>query len=728
MLDKNLEYKNFEIFDKNNELVVKTDNLNIKIAKNSFSLAFYDKKGDLIHEDAEDALKWNKNEVWTKKKTNKDEYFYGLGEKTGFLNKKGKKYTMWNSDVFKAHIETTDPLYISIPFYLATDTQKSYGIYFDNSYKSFFDFRINENNEYSFGAQGGKLDYYFINGPQSKDVIKKYTQITGKMNLPPKWSLGYHQSRYSYASEEEVKEISSKFREKNIPCDVIHLDIHYMDDYRVFTWDEEKFPEPDKLLTNLDKDGFKTVNIIDPGVKKDPDYKVYKQGIKNNYFCRYLDGNLFTGDVWPEESVFPDFTKKEVRNWWGDLHKNLLDSGVKGIWNDMNEPAVFNETYTMDVEVMHENDGNPDLHKRFHNQYALLEAMATYKGIKKYKRERPFVLTRAGFSGIQRYAATWTGDNRSIWNHLKLAIPMLMNMGLSGLNFSGTDIGGFTGDSNGELLTRWTQLGTFMPFFRNHSSLNTKKQEPWEFAEKHEKIIKQFIELRYKFMPHIYNLFYKNSQNGLPVMRPLFMEFPDDKKTYEISYQFMVGNSILAAPVYEPNKNKKLVYLPEGNWINYFTGEIYKGNQYIIEDTPLSTMPLYVKGGSILIMGEKMNYIGEKERKKLKIINYLDEKISESSYTLYEDDGISYDYQHGKYNLKEFSYQKKSNKLVFQIKHLHFAYETDYNNYLLNFKNINFKPAEIRFKDEKLEEWNYNAKEEELTLKIKADEGNIVIM
>jgi len=728
VLDGNLDYNHYQILDKKEKLIVRTENLDIKISKDSFSLAFYEKNGELIHKDAKEAIKWNKDEIWAKKITNDKENFYGLGEKTGFLNKKGKKYTMWNTDVFEAHIESTDPLYISIPFYLATDRDKSYGIYFDNSYKSFFDFRVNENGEYSFGAQGGKLDYYFIKGTKVKDVIRKYTKITGRMNLPPKWSLGYHQSRYSYGSTEEVKELANKFRENDIPCDVIHLDIHYMDDYRVFTWDENNFPKPEKLMNDLKEDGFKVVNIIDPGVKKDPDYEVYKEGMKNDHFCRYLDGELFTGDVWPEESVFPDFTSKKVRKWWAGLHKDLLDSGVKGIWNDMNEPAVFNDTYTMDLEVMHENDGDPYLHKRFHNQYALLEAMGTYQGIKKYKEERPFVLSRAGFSGIQRYAATWTGDNRSIWDHLKLAVPMLMNMGISGLSFSGTDIGGFTGDSNGELLTRWTQLGTFMPFFRNHSSLYTKSQEPWAFAEKYEKIIKKFIELRYKFMPHIYNLFYKTSQKGIPVMRPLFMEFPDEQKAYEISYQFMVGDSILAAPVYEPKKDKKLIYLPEGNWVNYFSDKNYEGKQYIVEDTPLATMPLYIKNGSILVMGEKINYIGEKERNYLEIVNYLDENIPKNSYTLYEDDGISYNYQEGKYNLKKFSYKKSKEKIEFDINYKENNYKTDYNKYLIRLKNINFKPDKITFKGNKVKDWEYKLKENELTLKIKAEEGNIVIM
>ncbi|MFW6025234.1 MAG: TIM-barrel domain-containing protein, partial [Candidatus Woesearchaeota archaeon] len=299
------KYSNFKINESEEFLQINTNDLKIIINKSSFSLKFYNKKGELLHEDATPALSWSKNKIKVTKKTSDNEYFYGLGEKTAFLNKKGKKYTMWNTDVFESHIENTDPLYASIPFYLVASKKNNYGIYFDNSYKSHFDFRIDEDGKYSFWAEGGKMDYYFINGPEAKEVIDKYTDLTGKMPLPPKWSLGYHQSRYSYKNEKKVKKLANKFREKEIPCDVIHLDIHYMDDYRVFTWDNNRFPEAENMIKELKEDGFNIVNIIDPGVKKDADYDVYKEGVKNDYFCKYLDGEIYSGDVWPGESVFP---------------------------------------------------------------------------------------------------------------------------------------------------------------------------------------------------------------------------------------------------------------------------------------------------------------------------------------------------------------------------------------------------------------------------------------
>lgn len=727
VIDHNLTFDQFTVIDSKEKIKVRTAKIELVIDKGVFSLSFYDRAGNLFHKDASPGLGWTKDEVCAWKKTNESEKFYGLGEKTGFLDKKGKKYTMWNTDVYEAHVETTDPMYVSIPFFIGFEKGKSYGIYFDNSYKSHFDFRVGDDDQYSFWAEGGKIDYYLIYGPGIKDLLKRYTDLTGKMPLPPKWSLGYHQSRYSYKAENEVREITQKFRKKSIPCDVIHLDIHYMDGYRVFTWDKERFPQPARLISDLEDKGFKVVNIIDPGVKKDPQYQVYRDGIENNYFCHYLDGRLYSGDVWPGESVFPDFTEKEVRDWWGKLHKNLLEIGVKGIWNDMNEPAIFNKNRTMDTEVIHKNDGDPDLHKRFHNLYALFEAEATYNGIKKNTGERPFVLTRAGFAGIQRYAACWTGDNRSFWDHLKLAVPMLLNMGLSGISFAGTDIGGFTADSSGELLARWTQLGTFMPFFRNHSSVGTIFQEPWAFGEKYEKVIKKFIRLRYKFMPYIYNLFYESSQSGLPIIRPLFMEYPDDENTYDLSYQFMVGEDILVAPIYEKGKRKKLVYLPQANWINYFTGEKYNGGQYIIEDSPLEKMPLYIRGGAIILLTEAMNYIGEKEVDTGQIVIFLDDEIEENSYQIYEDDGISFSYKKGDYNLTEISYRRKDKKIEFAIKKIHENYRPEYDNFELIFQNCSFRPKKILFKEKEIKNWKYNSQDDCLKVKIAAGSGRGMI-
>ena len=492
--------------------------LQVKVMSSPFQILFYDQNEELIHADIPgSALGKRGKEIRCHKELRADEHIYGLGEKTGYLDKRGKTYTMWNTDEASPHVPSTDPLYVSIPYYIGFTPDKSYGIYFDNSYRSHFDVGKTQSEQLIYTAEGGKLDYYFYGGPEISDVVEQHTWLTGRNPLPPLWSLGYHQSRYSYYPDTEVKNIAERMRKENIPCDAIHLDIHYMDDFRVFTWDEQRFSNPAGLAENLQDKGINLITIIDPGVKEDPEYKVYQEGVENDYFCKFLTGEIYTGEVWPGDSVFPDFTETEVKNWWQQLHKDYFDLGIRGIWNDMNEPADFNERLTIPDEIIHKNDGDSGTHRRFHNLYALHEAEATNKAIKKYREERPFVLSRAGFAGIQRYAAVWTGDNRSFWQHLEMNVPMLANMGLSGAGFCGSDVGGFSDDCRGELLVRWTQLGSLMPFFRNHTCIGSRSQEPWAFGEPFTSINRQYIKFRYKLLPHIYNLFYEMSQTGAPV-------------------------------------------------------------------------------------------------------------------------------------------------------------------------------------------------------------------
>jgi len=690
VINHDLYYSDFEMEENNDVIEVTTDTLEIIITKEKFNLKIYNSNGELIHNDySEYSLGWKKNNVRAWKELHPGDRFYGLGEKTGWFDKKGRKYEMWNHDTFLPHVSDTDPLYQSIPFLINFRKGRAHGIYFDNSYRSYFDLGSEGQDYYSFWAEGGKMDYYFINGPSLKEVVNNYSKLTGTMPLPPKWALGYHQSRYSYYPEEDVKKLVTNFREREIPCDAVHFDIHYMDEYRVYTWDDDKFPEPEKMISSLSDQGIKAVTIIDPGIKKDPQYKLYQEGMENDYFCRYLDGKLYIGEVWPGECAFPDFTQNKVREWWASLQNDFVKIGVKGIWNDMNEPAVFNDTDTMDLDVMHKNDGDPGTHRRFHNLYGFLEDKATYNGLKNsLENERPFVLTRAGFAGIQRYSAVWTGDNRSFWEHIKLAVPMLINMGLSGITFAGTDVGGFTGNSSGELLARWTQLGTFFPLFRNHCEVRAVNQEPWAFGEKYEKIIKEYIELRYKMITHIYNLFYKSSRSGIPVVRPLLMEYPEDEECYNLSDQFLFGDSIMVAPVYEPDRNKRMVYFPEGEWIDFWTGQSFKGPEYKIIDAPLSKLPIFLKAGSILPLNKKLNYIGEKELEELEFNIYLSNEIDYNNYRLYDDDGISFDYLEGKYNLTDFSYQINENKISLKIDKLEERYKNSFKSYNFKFHNL----------------------------------------
>ncbi len=385
------------------------------------------------------------------------------------------------------------------------------------------------------------------------------------MNIPPKWAIGYHQSRYSYETEAEVRALVQSFQEKGIPVDAIYLDIHYMDGYRVFTFDHERFPNPKKLVQDLLEMGIRVVPIVDPGVKEDPEYKTYQEGTYEDHFCKYIEGHPYFGDVWPGKSAFPDFTNTKTREWWGQNHKFYSDMGIHGIWNDMNEPAVFNETKTMDIKVLHGKNGHPKTHRELHNVYGLLMGESTYNGMKKLiGGDRPFLLTRAGYAGVQRYASVWTGDNRSFWEHLAMSLPMVMNLGVSGVPFAGPDVGGFAHDTTGELLIRWTQAGAFTPYFRNHSAIGTVRQEPWAFGEKVESITKKYLELRYVWMPYMYNLFREAHLTGVPVMRPLFLEYPEDPGTMNVSDQFLLGDSVLIAPILSPGTTHRAVYLPHG--------------------------------------------------------------------------------------------------------------------------------------------------------------------
>ncbi|MBO8156242.1 MAG: DUF4968 domain-containing protein [Bacillaceae bacterium] len=626
---------------------LESERLSIIIEKRPLRIQIFDDKQTplLIEKERGMGIKAS-GEVICFKEMTPDDHFYGFGEKTGFLDKRGEKYEMWNTDVYAPHNPETDPLYQSIPFFMTFRNGRAHGLFFDNTHKTVFDLKTDQEH-YSFMAEGGQLDYYVFAGPSPKDVLEQYTDLTGRMPLPPKWALGYHQSRYSYETEQEVRELARMFREKKIPVDVIYLDIHYMDGYRVFTFDRERFPAPEQLIADLKEEGIRVVPIVDPGVKKDPEYTIYQEGIYGDYFCKYLEGDVYTGDVWPGESAFPDFTDEKVRRWWGEKHQFYLKHGIEGIWNDMNEPAVFNDTKTMDIKVMHRNDGKPETHRVLHNIYGMMMGKATYEGMKKgLKGKRPFLLTRAGFAGIQRYAAVWTGDNRSFWEHLQMSLPMVMNLGLSGVAFAGPDVGGFAHDTNGELLTRWMQVGAFTPYFRNHSANGTIRQEPWSFGEEYEKIMKKYIELRYQWLPQLYTLFRQANQTGVPVMRPLFMEFPYDPKTYQLHDQFMVGDNVIVAPILSPGVTDRAVYLPEGEWVDYFSGRIYEGKRVHLIHAELDHLPVFVRRGTIIANGDTKQSTMEKDTQMT--LHVYASQLGDYHYTFYDDDGETFEYEQGK--------------------------------------------------------------------------------
>ncbi|QAY68008.1 TIM-barrel domain-containing protein [Paenibacillus protaetiae] len=601
--------------------------------------------------------------------------FYGLGEKAGFLNKAGERYEMWNTDVYSPHVQDIDALYQSIPFVLHADGDTYTGVFLDNPGRTFVDMR-SFGDMFSFGCATGALRYYVISGPDMKSVVSRYTALTGRMNMPPMWSLGFHQSRYSYMDQEEVLTLARTFREKGIPLDAIYLDIHYMESYRVFTFDKVRFPDPAAMIAELKEMGVRIVPIVDPGVKKTAVDEVYREGIENDYFCKYIEGNLFAGKVWPGESVFPDFSDPKAAEWWGSLHAFYTEMGISGIWNDMNEPSVFDsESKTMDAEVMHNNGGVPKTHGEVHNLYGLWMSKATYQGLERLLGgERPFVLTRAGYAGIQKYATVWTGDNRSYWEHLAQSIPMIMNLGLSGVAFSGADVGGFASHTSAELLARWTQAGALLPYFRNHSELGSLRQEPWAFGETVENICRTYINLRYRFMPTIYSLFHEASTTGLPLVRPLVLEYPTDPNVANMNDQFLLGTDILVAPILKPGVFNRSVYLPEGEWFDYWTGERLEGGRYVLADAPLDTMPMYMRAGSVVVQQTAaVSHTAESAAAARHLDVYVPAAGSLVTNTLrhYEDDGLTTEYRSGRYDQLELTLKAEGANVELTTKAIH---------------------------------------------------------
>ncbi|WP_142301026.1 TIM-barrel domain-containing protein, partial [Bacillus sp. 7884-1] len=501
-------------------------------------------------------------------------------------------------------------------------------------------------------AEGGQVNTYIMLAQDVKEAVTLYTTLTGKTPLPPKWSLGYHQSRYSYTSEDEVKDIVKSFKDYEIPLDCVFLDIHYMNGFRVFTFDEDKFPHYKELIKELTGEKIDVVPIVDPGIKKDEAYPVYYEGMKKGYFSKYLSGEVYYGEVWPGISAFPDFFHTEVQEWWGELHRFYTDLGIRGIWNDMNEPSVFNESKTMDLDVIHNADGKEITHREGHNLYGLYMSKATFEGLQKLLGNgRPFSLTRAGYAGVQRYSAVWTGDNRSHWEHLEMSLPMIMNLGLSGVAFTGADVGGFSSDTTPELLIRWTQVGAFMPYFRNHSVQDSIYQEPWAFGKETLASVKKYIELRYRFMPYLYSLFHESEKTGLPIVRPLVMEYPNDPETFQCSDEFLLGSKLLIAPILRPGQSHRSVYLPEGMWYDFWTHQKYEGGKYHLISADLDTLPIFIKAGTILPLGTAVKNTKEKQKIELQIYH------SENGMTgfLYEDDGYSYNYRKDEFNLQTFN-------------------------------------------------------------------------
>lgn len=679
------------------ECQIETSALVCCISKEDFTVSFKNKKGELVNQDCI-PLHWEENPqrggfyVYCSKKTFEDEVFFGGGDKASHSNLRGRRIRNWNSDTY-CYRFNQDPLYKSVPFYIGMTQKKSYGIYFDNTYETSFDFASENPNQTSFWAPGGEMCYYYIHGSQPLDVVRHYHQLTGTMPLPPLWALGYHQSRWSYYPEKAVRKLAGEFRRREIPCDVLHLDIDYMDGYRCFTWNKQHFPQPQNMIADLNEDGFKTVLMIDPGIKKDENYHVYKEGVEKNYFCRRGDDYLMEGYVWPGRCVFPDFTNPEIREWWGNLYEELVNQGVVGFWNDMNEPVIFGHG-TFPDDVRHHFEGLGSSHRKAHNIYGMQMVRATFEGLKKlHPHRRPFTLTRAAFAGTQRYASVWTGDNIASWEHLKIAVLQMQRLSVSGFSFCGTDIGGFTENPDGELYTRWMQLGVFSPLMRVHSAGDTRPREPWVFGEKWEAVCKKFIELRYRLLPYIYTVFSEQSRYGLPVLRPTPFLQPCERDYLEQEETFGFGDKIFIAPVLKAGEESKTVYLPKGNWYYFFTDERFEGGKEVEIATPIDEMPIFIKAGTVL--PAYPNLQNTEERKTLEYLEltvYYED--NEHKSRLYEDDGDTYEYEKNFFSEKEFVQLGNTNSLTI-LQRKEGDYQEGYQEYKIRFKGLPFAPERV---------------------------------
>ncbi len=669
---------------------IRTSRLVCRVAKASGRLAFLDLDGNVINEDeagggwcsfgfaqdrsfgfAHDRPSGRGRPVCGRsvrvichKRIQPDEHFYGLGERAFSLDRRGRRYGTWHTDPQTYGLDR-DPIHLCMPVLLGLHGQgrQGYGLFFDNTFRGHFDLGATNPDVASFGAEGGELRYYFMYGPALTTVVERYTELTGRTVLPPLWVLGYHQSRWSYYPEARVRKLAADFREVyHVPCDCIHLDIHYMDGYRCFTWDSERFPDPAGLIADLHQQGFKVIVIIDAGIKADDSYWVCKSGLERDVFCKYPDGEtLFKGPVWPGNCYFPDFTAPRVRTWWGELYEALTDVGVDGVWNDMNEPAVFGPPGTTLPDcVRHDLEGRGGDHIEAHNVYGMQMARATAEGLMMLRPgERPVCISRSGWAGMQRYAMSWTGDNESNWSSLWLTMPMVMNLGLCGLANTGPDVGGFSGCATAELFTRWLQMGVFLPFLRAHTEHASPDQEPWSWGEPYLSVNRRTIELRYRLLPYLYTAFWQCAQTGVPIVRPLLLPFQDDAATHTLDDQFMCGDAFLVAPVIEEGATSRSVYLPAGVWYDFWTGEPLTGPAHVEVEAPLERVPLFVRAGSVVVMGPPLDWVGQRATESLTLHVYPGDGVS----WLYEDDGETLSYRQGEYRLTRFTLAASAGRL-----------------------------------------------------------------
>ena len=653
-----------KVQDSKGNILLLTDSLEVRVNKDPLQISFYTRGGKMLSGDYGGlGVRWLGHEITDYRTLLPGEKFIGLGEKTGNLNRRGNHYVNWNTDAFGYSLNR-DPIYSTMPFYLGIHDSLTYGIFFDNTFRSFFDFGSSTDSQFCFfGADDGEMNYYFFGASTIRGILQDYSALTGHIHMPPLWSLGYQQSRYSYMSSKELLGIARTFREKQIPCDVLYCDIDYMDHYKVFTWNPVTFPDPREMTDSLKMMGFHLVTIIDPGIKVEKGYPAFDEGMRDSAFARYPDGSYYTGSVWAGRSHFPDFTRRQVRTWWGKNFSALSDSGVTGFWNDMNEPSAWGQDIPDLIEF-----GNPDHRATLasvRNVYGMQMARATYNGTRKLLGgRRPFVLSRAAYSGIQRYSAMWTGDNNSTDEHMLLGYRLINSMGLSGEPFVGMDIGGFSGNPTPALMVRWMSLGTYTPMFRNHTAKGNTFHEPWRWGKKNEALMRKSIRQRYRLLPYLYSTFYEASRNGMPVERSLAIDYAYDQHIYRPGFEneFQLGHALLVAPVVSYRDSAK-VYFPKCGWYRMSTGDYIKGGHAFWVAAPLNDLPVFVRAGSIIPMQHPVQSTMDKGDGVLQIHVWYG--TDPSSFRYYEDDGNTYQYEQGVFYRRLISFDPEKHQILF---------------------------------------------------------------
>ncbi len=698
-IEVNESSSNFEIF---------TSDLRVVIQKKPFKIQVFDKYQRLVLGDLDEhSYRTEGSKVETRKVLRDDEQFFGLGEKTGPLNRRGHSYTMWNSDK-PCYSENEDPLYKSIPFFLST---YNYGIFFDNTYKTEFDFGEQSEDYFSFSAPDGPFIYYFMYGKDFKEIIGSYTRLTGKPIMPPKWALGWSQSRGMLTNEKLTREIANEYRERNIPCDIIYQDIGWVDGLQNFDWRKDRYDNPEKMLSDLSENGFKVIVSQDPVISQATE-KQWKEANEKGFFVVDDRTDKAYDMPWPwgGNAGVVDFTNPEVADWWGDLQQKPLDDGVKGFWTDMGEPAWSNEESTDRLHMKH----YLGMHDEIHNVYGLTwDKVVTEQFEKHNPNQRVFQMTRAAYAGMQRYTFGWSGDSGNGqdvtdgWDNMANQIPVGLSAGMGLIPFWTSDISGYCGDIKdydefAELYIRWLQFGIFNPLSRAHHEGNNAV-EPWLFGEEAERIAKKSIELKYQLHPYIYTYARKAYDTGLPIMRALLLEFPKDKKTYEADDEFMFGEEILVAPVVEEGVTIKNVYLPKGDWVDYNNTSItYEGEQEIKYDAPLDVIPMFVKKGAIIPKMPIMDYIGKMENTPMILEIFPSNKTSK--FTIYEDDGITNDYKSDEFVKTTIQSKTTTSGIEITINKPEISGELDNSNkrnYWLEV-HLSEKPLEVLFNNQSL--------------------------